>query len=396
MPRKYGFVPIIVAFAILSGFLQAEEPRGSIKPLPEEPDPTVEAGPADQLYSHAWWNAKYRLFKQAQEDRDTATVVALAREMADGWLYNAPAAYTAVQDGISYLRGRGEESPSEDLIGLIRARAEVVQYVRGVNEEARDSLWAEIVCADYEIARIYAASGDYVSALRMLETYYSEQRKQRIRLSAAPYSVPADCPLDEANILSELLEAYSVLVSTTAVDPATAQGYFEAATRHAETLDEVAGREKVYYWGNQAGAAAYGNPVWTVDSLLLFMARNVGMAPARYVELAAARLKDNTVRDPFSHGDALSGKDYLLARHADVEMITTLYETYRTAFLAWPEAENSFDYQGISLSYLSFAIDHALFEKAKEIIGQLAGLRFTDPVHSEHFTQLQSAFQRAQ
>jgi len=396
MLRKNGFVSMLVVLVLFGGFVPAEAQRGSITPLPEARDPRVWDGPVDVRYSREWFSAKHRQFRQAKEDGDTATVVALVQEMAGGWLYNANAAHHVVTKGISYLRGLGEENHVEDLIALKRARAEVVQYMpTGDSQQSRDFLWGKIVCTDYEIAQVYSRSGDHVSALRALERYYSEQREQRMRLSAAPHPVHAACPLDEEKTLSELLEAYCVVAVDTAIDPATARGYMEAAERHGETLRALVGPEKTFRWANQTVAEAYGNSVWSIDSLLLFLARTLGTAPGPYVALVAALAEENTEHDRFTYGDALAGKEYLVEQKANQRTIAALYDTYRTVFLTWPEGEDGFEYQGISLHYLSFALEHGLFDAAEEIIAHLDGLRFANPAHSGQFTILRSAFRQA-
>ncbi len=376
-------------FLFLAMFCAVAEMR----PLKEPParDPNVVNGTADVRFSREWWKVRHEQFNQAVAEKNTDLVVSLAFDSADGWRYNAPVTYTILLDAVKYLKYKSPDR-QDDLIMLMTAQAEAVQYVMPGNEMARDFIAGEVLCAPYERAMIYKESGRYEPALRELQQFYEDGRAERERLRGKPDIFT--CPCEEEAVLAELVRMHLALALA---DDATADAvrrHYQGAFDCNMALMDHATATNLFKWGDEKISAHFGLSVWNVGNLSFFLARQMRFSPQEYIQAAAETLKRLTGPEPFSLDEALLGQEYLTAKGASESQLWKFLGLYQEYFGGWPEGANGIEYQSCTLRRLDCAIRHGNRANAESVIAELSGVPLADPELLKTFNALRAALQK--
>lgn len=384
--------PVATACADCSGFLVAvSSASAEVRPLKEAPAPdqAVVDGPADTKFSREWWKVQEKKFELALDEKNTELVVSLAREVADGgWLYDAPGTHIMLESAVGYLQRVPERQ--SDLIMLMTARTEALQYVRPGNDRARDVLAAEVLRAPYERALVYLRSGQYLLAVPELERYYTDVKAEPALLKNAEDL--GSCP-DEKTVLVDLIEAHLALALIDEPPPDVAQQHFRSAFNYISDLGDYAHPDEVFMWRERKLAAhLVKRPVWTVGSLALYLAREMHVPASEYIELAGSTL-DLMGPEAFSLDESLWGQTYLETEGSSETVIWDFLEMYQAYFAAGPAGNGSYEYQRCALNRLQFAITHGNKQNAQAVIAELSGVAFANPTLLERFNKLQRPFQ---
>ena len=383
---------VSVVFIICTVTLCVGAQVGALKE-PPPPDPSVVNGTADTKFSREWWNVQNSTFKQALAEENTDQIVSIARNTAGGWRYNAPATYYILTKAVGYLRSKRLERQS-DLIELMNARAETGQYLRAGNDETRDDLAADVLCLGYERTMIYKASGQYLLALQELEHFYKDGQAERARLRNSPYPLGANCPLEEKEVLADLLQTHLVLALAEDSSQSVAHHHFQSAYNYIKVLAEHTGPGEFVLWGDEKLSAHFvGKPVWSVGSLSLYLARQLQMPPSEYIALAGDTVDQLSGPEPFTLDDTIEGLKYLESGGADETQLWDFLQMCQAYFAGWPDGEDGFEYQSCALQRLQFAINRRNIPNAESIIAELSGVSFADPNLLERFNHLQFNFQ---
>lgn len=381
-----------VIFIICAVAFCAGAQVGALKEAPP-PDPNVVNGTADTKFSNEWWKVYYKDFKQALGEENSDQIVSIAREVADGWRYNVPATYEILVKAVDFLQLKQLERP-DDLIELMTARAEAAQYMRSGNDFTRDYLAAEVLCVPYQRAMVYKSTGQYLLALQELEQFYKDGQAERARLRNSPYPLAGNCPLEEKEVLADLLQTHLVLALAEDSPQSVAHHHFQSAYNYIEVLLEHVGPGDFFWWGDEKLSAHFvGKPVWSVASLSLYLARQLQMPPSEYMELAGDTVDQLTGPEPFTLDDSIEGLKYLESGGADEAQLWDFLQMCQTYFAGWPAGEDGFEYQSCALQRLQFAISRRNIPNAEAVIAELSGVSFADPNLLERFNHLQLNFQ---
>jgi tetratricopeptide (TPR) repeat protein len=362
-----------------------------VRPLKEAPppDPAVVNGAVDTKYSREWWKAQNEKFEQALTEKNTELIVSISRDAAIGWKYSAPRADIILEKAITYLQRKPSEH-QDDLIMLINARAEAIQYVRAGDEATREGIAAEVFCAPYQRALVYKRSGQYLTSIQELEQFYKNGKAERERFRNMPYSIAAPCPLEEKDLLVELIEERLVVAFADDTAPDAAQRHLQDVIRLISELTDYVDAKDIFSWGDRKLIAHFvGNPVWSISSLRLCLAREMHATPSDYIKLTGEELKKLTGPDPFSYYESLLGQKYLEAAGVSEDVVWDFLQMHQDFLAGWPAGKGGSEYQHCALDRLQFAIKHKNIPNAEAVVEELSGVSFVNQDLLDEFNRRQ-------